>query len=190
MEKIRTFIAIPLPDSVLVEFRKLNRKMRSISRDVKWVRPESIHLTLKFLGNLEPATLDRVFAAMDRCFQSAQEKFSLMVGGLGAFPHLKRPRALWVGVQGEGFKHLLSLQQQIEMELAEEGFEKEKRKFSPHLTVGRVKFTGHLEELLKTFMEYPFPEMNFTVERIQIMRSELKSDGAVYSVQREYFLSD
>lgn len=189
MEKIRTFIAVPLPDSVLAEFGKLNRQMRSLSRDVKWVRPESIHLTLKFLGNLEPEALDRVFTAVERCFQSRWEKFSLTVGGLGAFPNFRRPRVLWVGVQGDGYEYLLRLQQQIETELAEEGFEKEKRKFSPHLTVGRVKFAGHLEELLKSFMEYPFPEMNFIVERVQIMRSELKPDGAVYSVQREYPLS-
>jgi len=184
MEKIRTFIAIPLPREIIDELRKLVDNMRRVSREVKWVKPESIHLTLKFLGGLTSEELEEVFAGVEEILPGAEGVGELTIGGLGAFPNMKRPRVLWVGVKGEGLESLKNLQNRIENSLAQKGFPKEDRKFSPHLTVGRIKIAGQLEQLLNAFISYQFPAMNFTPNRIEIMRSDLKPSGAVYSVQK------
>ncbi len=188
MEKIRTFIAIPLPEAVLAEFEKMIEKMRPLYREVKWVKPHSIHLTLKFLGNLTREELDRTFAAMDAVFRNPVSPFSLTVGGLGAFPNFRRPRVLWVGVGGEGMPALHQLQSRVEDTLEKQGFPREERRYSPHLTVGRIKFMKNTADLVKDFREYPFPEMEFVVRQMNVMRSELKPGGAVYSVLKHYHL--
>jgi 2'-5' RNA ligase len=190
METIRTFIALPLPDKVLAELDKLIIHMRPFGRDVKWVRPASIHLTLKFLGHLNPDQLAAVFSGMDRLFKQPESTFSLVTDSTGAFPDSRRPRVLWVGVEGGGISKLLSLQEQVEKIMAKEGFPEEKRKFSPHLTVGRFKMTRSAEYLMTEYLAYRFPSLEFTVKEVLVMKSELKPSGAVYSTQKRYRLSD
>jgi 2'-5' RNA ligase len=189
MESIRTFIALPLPDKILAELDKLITYMKPFSRDIKWVRPSSIHLTLKFLGNLDPEQLAAVFAGMDRLFQQQQASFTLVTGGPGAFPNSRRPRVLWVGVEGSGIPQLLNLQNRIEKVMAEEGFPEEKRSFSPHLTVGRFKMARAAEKLMSEYMAYHFPALELKVQEVLVMKSELKPSGAVYSVQKRYLLN-
>jgi 2'-5' RNA ligase len=189
METIRTFIALPLPDKVLAELDKLITGMKPLSRDVKWVRPSSIHLTLKFLGNLNPEQLAAVFAGMDRFFQQRQSSFTLVTGDPGAFPNSRRPRVLWVGVEGSGIPELLNVQNGIEKIMVEEGFPEEKRNFSPHLTVGRFKVARPAEKLMNEYITYNFPALEFTLREVLVMKSELKPSGAVYSIQKRYQLS-
>ncbi|MEJ2637653.1 MAG: RNA 2',3'-cyclic phosphodiesterase, partial [Calditrichia bacterium] len=131
MEKIRTFIAIPLPPEILKGIGALINEMRPLAPDVKWVRPESIHLTLKFLGNLTPEELQKLFSGMDEVFREQWGNFSLQAGGVGAFPNFRRPRVLWVGLREPGMEELRKLQGRIEEKLAVQGFPKEERAFSP-----------------------------------------------------------
>ena len=187
--KIRTFIAIPLPPAVTVELRKLISQLRSLSQGVRWVNPGSIHLTLKFLGSLSTAELSKVFRGMENIFQNSPASFQLTAAELGAFPSLKRPRVLWVGVAGSGMESLIGLQQLIEEEMVKQGFSKEERKFSPHLTLARIKYANHLTELIQAFSGYNFPAVEFTVSDILIMRSDLRPEGAVYSIQQKFPLS-
>ena len=188
MEQIRTFIAIPLPQEILNQLDKLNQEMQPISQGVKWVKPQSIHLTLKFLGNLMSDELERIFIGMDELFQTPEKEFSLTVGGMGAFPNFRRPRVLWIGVKNGEIESLKKMQNDIETIMGEYGFPKEERKFSPHLTVARIKFAKNLSQLIDAFSNYNFPEMELLVDRVQIMRSELRPTGAVYSVQKVHFL--
>ncbi len=189
METIRTFIAVPLPERILAELGKLINHMKSLNRDVKWVRPDAIHLTLKFLGNLSEVQLTRVFAGMDQLFQKPHGAFSLVAAGMGAFPNNRRPRVLWVGVEGSGVPELLNLQKKIETVLAKQGFSEEKRNFSPHLTVARINLAGHLERLMDEFTNYTFPPQEITVKEVLVMKSELKPSGAIYSIQKSYNLN-
>lgn len=189
METIRTFIALPLPEKVMAELDKMITHMKPFSRDVKWVRPSSIHLTLKFLGNLNPEQLAAFFSGMDRFFQQRQSSFTLVTGDPGAFPNSHRPRVLWVGVEGSGIPELLNLQNRIEKVMAEEGFPEEKRNFSPHLTVGRFKMARPAEKLMSEYMAYHFPALELNVKEVLVMKSELKPSGAVYSIQKRYQLS-
>jgi 2'-5' RNA ligase len=186
METIRTFIAVPLNSEIRAEADNLTRKLQSLSRGIKWVKPQSMHLTLEFLGNITPEEVRKVFAAMDRLFASPPSLLNLRTTNLGAFPNLKRPRVLWIGLQGDGLPALLNLQREVEENLAGEGFPKEERKFSPHLTLARVKYADNLEMVMKEFSEYQFPEILLKVEQLDIMHSDLKPGGAEYRVQKSY----
>lgn len=189
METIRTFIAVPLSQNVVDELTNLTRKMRSVSREVKWVRPESIHLTLKFLGHLTPDQLQEVYNGMEEVLSTPVNSFSLKTSRLGAFPHWNRPRVLWVGIGGPGLDALRNLQQHIERALAHRGFDAGERAFSPHLTVGRIKTRKKPHPVIRAFQEYTFPELEFTVNRVEVMRSVLKPGGAEYSVLETYGLA-
>jgi 2'-5' RNA ligase len=188
MVKIRTFIAVTLPEQVLNELNKLIEAMRPYARGIKWVKPQSIHLTLKFLGNISSAELEKVYQALERIFQSPHEQFILSTGKPGVFPGLKKPRVFWIGVSGSGLLQLERLQNEVEESLYQEGFPKEERNFSPHLTIGRVKDRVDLPLLTEKFSAYDFPECEIPVRELQVMKSDLKPSGAVYSVQKSYRL--
>lgn len=188
MEKIRTFIAVPLPPEIIREFTLLVDSLRRYSQGIRWVKPASIHLTMKFLGNLTAGEVTKVFEGMNDVFRESHPEFSLTVGGLGAFPNIKRPRVLWVGMKGTGYESLCNLQSQIETVLGERGFPRENRKFSPHFTVGRIKSLQNIQELMERFTQYPFPKKILTVKRIDVMKSILRPGGAVYSVLKYYNL--
>lgn len=189
MEKIRTFIAIPLPPDVLEEFRRLISHMKTVDSQIKWVRPESIHLTLKFLGGVESQKLPDIFQAVETsCSNFAA--FPLKIATQGAFPTLKRPRVFWVGVIDPSTKILSDLQASIEESLAALGYPKEGRTFKPHLTVGRAKKPQPMDEVVKAFLDYKFPTMEFTASEVHVMRSQLTREGAIYSVQKSVKLKD
>ena len=188
MEKIRTFIAVPLSHDLINNLGKIITTLQPLSKGIKWVKPNSIHLTLKFLGNLEIEERERVIRSMNDLFKSRYDMFNLIASGLGAYPNIRRPRVFWVGIKGEDVEKLLLLQRDIENKLAKEGFQKEGRRFSPHLTLGRVKYADNMEKLIDKTLAYNFPDTEFPVENVHIMRSDLKPSGAVYSVQKPYAL--
>lgn len=190
MQQIRTFIAISLTPELKVELNKMIDDLKPITRDVRWVKPDSIHLTLKFLGNLSTDQLKKVFSGMDIAQAKFPGIFSVNVEGTGCFPSLRRPRVLWVGVKGEEMEKLRSLQRLIDSSLREQGFATEDRKYSPHLTVARIKFAEQLDRLMERFSQYPFPVVELPVWEVHIMRSDLKPDGAVYSIQKTYKLKE
>jgi 2'-5' RNA ligase len=125
---------------------------------------------------------------MEQAFREPLQEFELTTGIVGAFPNFRRPRVLWVGLQGEGMKTLEQLQQQIEQQMVAQGFPAEERAFSPHLTLGRIKFLKHYDELRQAIRALELPNHTFPVKEVHVMRSELKPSGAVYSVQRVFTL--
>lgn len=139
METIRTFIAVPLPDSLLEELTALQRRLdrRVPPRSTRWVRAEGIHLTLKFLGDTPKEKLPDIQQALAAVARHAPA-CSFTVEGLGCFPNPRRPRVVWVGVQ-EPTGRLAALQDSIEEVLAPFGYPPEGRGFTPHLTLGRVR---------------------------------------------------
>lgn len=182
-EKIRTFIAIKISPELEAELHTFLEALRKIRCDVKWVKPEAVHLTLKFLGNIRPEEVEKVFDAVRSAVRDVSE-FRLRSGEKGAFPSLKRPRVLWVGLGEKGDHNLTTIQNSLEEELSELGFERQARKFHPHLTVGRVRSPKNIEEVTRRFMEYQFPEIEFAVDQILIMKSDLTPKGAIYTVQK------
>lgn len=183
MEQIRSFIAIELPEEIKRELSRLEERLQSAGyARVKWVDPASMHLTLKFLGNIPTDKIDAITAAIQKATQGITP-FNLIVKDLGAFPHLRRVQVAWTGIGGETDK-LNQLQQGIESNLADLGFERESRPFTSHLTLARLPnqvSTTERQQLGQLLASTPFKAGSFIVNSINLMRSQLQRSGAVYS---------
>jgi 2'-5' RNA ligase len=185
MEKIRTFIAIELDESIKDGLTKLQERLKGkVPRgSARWVRPKGIHLTLKFLGDVPADQIGEITGALERSCQGFAP-FSLSCGGLGCFPNLKRPRVMWVGIQEETGT-LAQLKRAIEENVAPLGYPTEKRKFSPHLTLGRVQKRAssgdrrRLGELVGASEIGILGQME--VRSVNLIRSDLRPSGAVYT---------
>ncbi len=184
MEQVRCFIAIGLPDEVKAGLKDLQAQLNSVGQSsIKWVDPYSIHLTLKFLGGVDAAKIAPITAAMEEAIQGIAP-FSLKVEGLGAFPNLRRVQVVWVGMSGEVDK-LANLQQRLESGLAGLGFTPENRRFTPHLTLARVRDRASFDEReglgeLIAATEFEATR-SFPVEAVSLMKSQLTREGAIYS---------
>ena len=184
METIRAFIAIELPSELRQQLTRLQAKLKSANQPrIKWVNPDGIHLTLKFLGNIPTSDIDRITQAMTEAARQITP-FYLETQALGAFPSLKRVQVVWLGLGGEVDK-LKKLQQLVENKLASLGFATEQRPFKPHLTLARLGNEvppverQRLGELIAgTRFE---TDCNIKVDGINLMRSQLTRTGAIYS---------
>lgn len=176
---IRTFIAISVPEEIKKRISDLQRNLKQGKGFIKWVRTESMHLTLKFLGDVKTERIESVSEAVQDAVGS-QKPFTISVAGTGVFPHPGRPRVLWVGVK-EGQKILISLADKIDNSCRALGFKPEKRKFSAHLTLGRVKSLKGIERTLRTMNAAGFQGGSFLADNIVIMKSELRPEGAQYT---------
>jgi len=184
MEKIRAFIAIKLPQEIKAVLANLQTALGAgKDNTVKWVNPDSIHLTLKFLGNIDAAAVPQITDAMTGSTQNFGP-LRLKVTETGAFPGTGSPRVVWVGLTGDVTK-LSMIHKSLEGTLAAIGFAPEKRSFSPHLTLGRVRDRAKKDERsalarqLSTVKLKIRPE--FFARSINLMRSELTQKGAVYT---------
>lgn len=178
---MRTFIAINLPQRERLRIHRALRPLREEGLPVRWVEPENIHLTLKYLGEVHSARLDQVRALVDRV-AGGVGPLVLDVGGFGAFPTLRRPRVLWMGV--DPTPELRCLKQDLEWALADAGFEAETRAFHPHLTLGRAN-PGGAAGVFRDLDAW-VPKLGFRtqvpVQRVDVMRSQLSREGARYTV--------
>ncbi len=179
MDKVRTFICIELPEEIQDDIAVLQHAIKPMGRGIRWVPPRSIHLTFKFLGDVEQDQLGEIETAVkEACNQISP--FALQVDKTGAFPTFKRPRIYWIGFRSVP-DMMLRLQSAIENELCKIGFAKEKRKFTPHLTIGRVKYGDGVREVSHYLQNNSFESVSFDVESVIIMKSELSSAGAKYT---------
>ncbi|MBF8266681.1 MAG: 2'-5' ligase [Dehalococcoidia bacterium] len=183
-ERLRAFIAVELPPGVTETLRRLVQDLQSLAlRDIRWVRPKGVHLTLRFLGNIPSDSVEPVSQALRRCAASSAP-FDLFLGGLGAFPAWRDPRVIWVGLGG-ALEGLLSLQEALERELESLGFERERRPFSPHLTLGRIREGASApqrrragEALAGVSVEV---RGELPVREVSLIRSTLTPSGAIYT---------
>ena len=177
---IRAFIAIELPPPVISLLEKTQQNFKSAGLRAKWVRPKNIHLTLKFLGNIDPGDIDRIGGAMSDAAKNFGS-FSLAAGGVGVFPGIKRPRVIWVGLGGQT-ESLFAVQRQLEDNLAAIGFAKEKRPYKGHLTLGRFRQAVDPHTISRVIQEHAdLKSEDFTADRIILFQSDLKPAGPVYS---------
>ncbi len=184
MEQVRSFIAIELPDELKLGLAQLEAQLKMSKPPwVKWVDPYSIHLTLKFLGNIAVDRISEITGAMEEATQGISP-FHLEVKDLGVFPNLRRAQVAWVGISGEVDK-LSQLQRHLESNLARLGFAPETRPFTPHLTLARLRNRASLDErqsfgqlIATTRFEATY---TIKVDAINLMRSQLTREGAIYS---------
>ncbi|HEY82587.1 MAG TPA: RNA 2',3'-cyclic phosphodiesterase [Dehalococcoidia bacterium] len=183
MEQIRAFIAIELPEEIKSALGQLQAELKKTSPPpVKWVDPEAIHLTLKFLGNIATEKVDKITKVIEEAAEGISP-FHLEVKGLGTFPNLRKVRVIWVGVEGE-LAPLSQLQRRIESKLAPLGFAPEGRPFTPHLTLGRVReqaSSAEQQRLGQLIASTRFEgNHRFEVSWVSLMRSQLTREGAIY----------
>lgn len=187
-QTIRSFIAIELPEAVASLLGKVQQDLKALHLKAGWVHPQNIHLTLKFLGNINTDDIDKIDMAM-KAAAGEFEPFTLTVGGIGFFPGIKRPRVIWVGVGGQT-QDLFALQRSLEDRLAAAGFPKEKRSFKGHLTLGRFRKAPDPAAISRVIQECTdIGKEEFKTRRIVLFKSELKPSGAVYSQLLEIELS-
>ncbi len=183
-DKIRAFIAIELSSDMKHSLAQLIERLKSADlRGIRWVNPESIHLTLKFLGDIPQSQVDEIVAVITSCANQSHP-FALSLGELGSFPKLDAPRVLLVGLNGD-IDELTPLQQGIEDGLQNLGFQREKRPFSPHLTLARMRDRATLRDRKQVglaFAEAQGPEeASMEVRSLSLMKSTLTPSGAVYT---------
>jgi len=184
MQDLRCFVAIELGEAIL---QGLGRVQALLKRDPagrygRWVRPEGIHLTLKFLGDVPAKQVDQIAVAV-RDASNGINPFEVSIGGLGCFPNSRLPRVIWVGVKDLSGE-LLRLQRAVETNLSALGYAPERRAFHPHLTLGRARRVGRAEQaaLGKLVERTQVDKLgDMAVREVSLMRSELRPSGAVYT---------
>lgn len=179
-EPIRSFIAVELPDGVLSALSRVQEHLKSYGFRTKWVRPANIHITLKFLGDIDSGTIDAIASAMLSAAEGCVP-ISLAAKGIGVFPNIKRPRVLWAGLTGE-VNLLIDLQRKLDDWLSDIGFAKERRSFKGHLTLGRFKSRVNSTEIMRALTEFEdFKTQSFMARELILFKSVLRPSGAVYS---------
>lgn len=189
MTTARTFIAIELDDELKDKLGRLQDRLRAqlSPHSVRWVHPRGIHLTLKFLGDTPLEKVEEVQAALAQAAVEAGP-FAFTVAGLGCFPNTRQPRVVWVGVQ-ELTGSLVRLRDAVEDRVAPLGFPTEGRRFSPHLTLGRVQRRAsksevrELGEVVAAHTTGVLDEMAVTA--VSYIKSDLRPSGAVYTTLAE-----
>lgn len=181
--KRRLFVAVGLPDSIRKTIEELQSELKRFARDAKWVNPTGIHLTLKFLGYVDPAQIDGIQNALVKVAQEYPPP-EIEVHGCGAFPNSRRPNVLWAGVESA---QLIDIQGRVEEALAALGFEKEKRGFTPHLTLARFKEARGLTPLMLAVEKKKDVSFgSFTTSQFRLYESILHREGAEYIVLKEF----
>ena len=177
---LRAFVAVELPEPVREALQGLQSALRRIHLRARWVGPENLHVTLKFLGNIPAGHVPSIGQALKEAVR-AQGPFSLTVAGMGVFPGLRRPRVIWVGLADRA--HALGrLQQEIEARLAALGFPREGRRFQGHVTIGRFADSGPPGPLADALKQYRAQGIGvLEVHEVVLFRSDLRPEGPIHT---------
>ena len=177
---IRIFIALELPEIVKREILEIQRRLVIKDAKIKWVSKENTHLTLKFLGGVEESLMPDIYEAMDGSSKSFNS-FQLKLTDAGLFPNRGRPKIIWAGVGGHTSK-LESLADNCDSAMHRIGFKRENRKFKPHVTIGRIRRLSVPEDLSRRMKELEVDPIEFEAAKINIIKSDLTSGGAVHTI--------
>jgi 2'-5' RNA ligase len=176
---MRTFIAIEIPSEINSALAALQTKLRRAGADVSWTKPENLHLTLNFLGEVDEQSIvevEKVCVSLAAEFQP----FTLSLNDTGVFPNTRQPRVLWAGLSGE-VDNVYEMHTRLDERLALIGIKRDEKRFHPHLTVGRLKSNKNTRELLALADAHQLPALSFTVTEIVLMKSELHPAGSEYT---------
>lgn len=176
---MRTFVAIEIPSEIRFALAALQTELRQVGADVSWTRSENIHLTLRFLGEVDKRLITEIEKV---CVETTIgfQPFTLNLNGVGVFPHSRQPRTLWAGLAGE-IEKTVEMRKRLDEKLALIGFEREEKEFRPHLTIGRLKSNRKSRELIAAAALYDLPSLSFEASEIVVMKSELHPAGARYT---------
>jgi RNA 2',3'-cyclic 3'-phosphodiesterase len=189
MSKLRVFSAVELPANVRARAAEHIARLRDEAQDVRasWERAEKMHITLKFLGEIDQARVVNLQSSADRAVSNIAP-FDLSIEGTGAFPTRGLPRVLWLGV-ADASGELTRLQQCLEDECAREGFARDEKSFHPHLTIARLRHPSGAKRLAALHKEMDFKSEAFSINELIILRSELGPRGSSYTEISRHHLS-
>ena len=182
-ERLRSFIAFDVEDSEIV--RRLTEAQMEIAKtgaDLKLVEPKNIHITVRFLGNISPGMVNKIYGAMENV---SFKPFQVEIKGLGAFPNLRFPRVVWAGIR-KGAEELRNIFEQLEPQLRKLGFQPDPKGFSPHITIARVKTGRNKAELARTLKELAEKEFGVMIAKcLRLKKSTLTPRGPIYTTLKE-----
>ncbi len=183
---MRCFLAIPLPKSVITSLANGISLLRSnYFQHARWVKPDQIHLTLKFLGEIEKIRIAEIKSTMDN-WNAHFHSYILSPEGFGAFPNLRFPHVLWVGIKDPTGGHA-NLVNHLENDMSKIGFPRELKNSVPHLTLARIRDPGHSRTLPENVIIFDNMPV-FSVNSIQLIESKLSAGGARYQVLHQVYL--
>ncbi len=184
----RLFIAINLSDQQKNEIAAFQEKIKGYMEGIRWVKPEGLHLTLKFLGETEETRIEQIIKGLDEAV-SAVNRFDIICGKSGVFPSPRKARVIWIGLR-KGNEEVSNLAARVDRSLTAIGFEPEKRSYTPHLTIARARgsITGKVIPLYLE-QEASFCTSPSTIDGITLYESKLSPQGATYIVRHKAFLS-
>jgi 2'-5' RNA ligase len=187
-QRLRCFVAIEIPEAIQDQLSQIQATLQNRIQRASWVKPSNIHLTLKFLGEVDSNAIESIGPVLERV-ASHHTPFSLQVGGVGAFPNLVRPRVIWVGIKiGRG--KVSALAQEIDQALTQYGFSLDKKKFKSHLTIARLKGREDLRPLVNLDCQYEdIDGMTMKAHEISLIQSQLHPKGAIYTTIQSYTLT-
>jgi 2'-5' RNA ligase len=186
LSTVRAFIAIEFSASLRQTLGDVGKQLATAmpNRAVSWVKPDLIHLTLKFLGDTSENALPNIFQTLAQAVSQLQP-FTITTNQLGCFPNLRAPRVIWIGFEPESARNLIALQQAVEATIAPLGFPTETRPFSPHITLGRIRretpgvIAAKVGQVVKTAP--PLTPTTETITSVVLMKSDLRPGGPVYT---------
>lgn len=181
MARMRTFLAVELSEEVRETITDLQGELMTVGTEVKWTEPENLHVTLLFLGEVEDREVHRVCRITEETVRG-HAPFRMAVEQIGCFPHVRRPRVLWVGI-GAGTQELVAIHDALEEPLMDLGYRREERRYTPHITLGRVKSDRPLEGLQRALARHAgWQGGEMTVREVAVLSSELTPEGPLYTV--------
>lgn len=184
---MRAFIAVTLPKEIKKSLKHLQCQLQVSTAGIKWVEPENIHLTLKFLGEVEEKKIVKLKGILEEALKDKTE-FLISLSSLGVFPDSGFPRIIWIGINRNNDKVKL-IAEELENKTAQIGVIKGKKAFSAHITLGRIKLNLDRENLIgqlkKLEHDLPREELEFLVNKITLFKSTLTAQGPIYEAFKE-----
>ncbi|MFH1458344.1 MAG: RNA 2',3'-cyclic phosphodiesterase [Candidatus Omnitrophota bacterium] len=176
---MRTFIAIELPEEIKESLAQLQGRLKDSKADVKWVEPKNIHLTLKFLGEINDEQLREITKILEQVAEK-NVGFQMRISSIGVFPKMNFPRVIWVGLD-KGDSETKKIATDLEERIIAVGIPREKQTFSSHITIGRVKSSFNRDELVNCLKAIDSLEgKEFVVQKIILFKSILTPKGPTY----------
>jgi len=185
---IRTFISIPLPRDVRSKKNMLYSTLEGSPSKINWVKNEQLHLTIKFLGNTPESLFDGIKTEILQAVSNLRS-FELTIDNTGCFPVPERPRLLWLGISGN-IDPLKNLFMTIEKKMESMGFPPEGQEYFPHITLARIKYPQKFTPDISTFLKSSYDPIDFTVDRVQFLSSELLPSGTLYTLLGSFPLGE
>lgn len=181
MEKTRTFIAINLDSEIREYLFSIKNNLNLDESKIKWVDKNNLHITLKFLGYISPEQIRLINLGLKEIINKCSPFIIKLSSDIGVFPSYKMPRIIWVGIK-EGANELKKLYNSIEIILYNNGFSKENKVFSGHITIGRVKYIKDKNNLINFLKNMHVECLSQEVKSIELMESKLAPNGPIYNI--------